>query len=190
MHWVYVDGNPVTGAALTSGSVFPASGYGFNVGSGNRAFLVQDTLRTSTQVPLSFGENLQIGKHYTIFMYDTINSPKQKTVEDNIVVPADTSARLRFANFIYNPFAVPAIDVFSFALNRNIFTNVNVTDVTSFIPYPSRLGTDTLYIRETGSSTNIIKLAINGGLTFKRSYTLVYRGSHRGTRTTSLFANY
>jgi hypothetical protein len=196
-NYVYVDGNPVTGALLVPGSVFPAfnTGIGFNLSGGLHNFTVKDTLRTSTQVQINFAEDLQAKKYYTVFLYDTISSPKQKTVLTNIEVPTDTSARLRFANFIYNPSAVPNIDVFSYVKNANIFTNIPVTGVTDFIPYPAQfIGPDTLYIRETGTTVNIIKFPIVGGTapTFvpKRSYTLVYRGSHRGTRIASIFPNY
>lgn len=189
-NYVYVDGKPVTGAGLASGGMFPAAGvYASNIQPGFRAFLVKDTLSTSTQVPLSFSENMQVNKNYTIFMYDTINAPKQKTVVTNYVVPSDTSCRIRFANFIYNPTIVPAIDIYSFNKGANIFTNVAVTNVTDFIAYPSRPSVDTLYVRETGTTTNIIKLAVGGSSTLleKRSYTLVYRGSHRGTKVATLY---
>ncbi|MBL7725483.1 MAG: DUF4397 domain-containing protein [Chitinophagaceae bacterium] len=188
-NYVYVDAKPVNGAALASGSLFPATGYGFSVPTGIRAFLVKDTLTASTQTQLSFAQNMEIGKHYTIFVYDTITAVKQKTVETSIVVPGDTTCRLRFANFIYNPNQIPAVDIFSFNRNTNIFTNVSVTDVTGFIPYPSILATDTFYIRPTGTTTNLLKLSVTGGLTPKRSYTIVYRGSDRGTRTVSLIAD-
>lgn len=189
-NYLYMDGKLVNGGApMTPGSLFPSTGSGINVPGGERAFLVRDTLTATTQLPLSFAQSLKASKNYTMFLYDTITTPKQKTVETDIVVPSDSTCRVRFANFIYNPNAVPGIDVFSFNRNANIFTNVNVTDVTNFVPYPSRLTTDTIYIRETGSTVNIIKIAIVGGLTEKRSYTLVYRGSHRGTRSTSFFSN-
>jgi len=188
-NYLYVDTKPVNGAPMITGSLFPAVGPGFAATAGVHALLVRDTLSAATQLPLSFAGNFQANKQYTIFLYDTINAPKQKTVITDIVIPADSSARIRFANFVYNPTAVPAIDVYSFNKGANIFTNVAVTDVTNFISYPSRLTTpDTLYIRETGSTTNIIKFAMN--LTFKRNYTLIYRGSHRGTRIATLFTNY
>jgi len=187
-NYVYVDGNQVNGSSLISGSVFPASGPGFKVSPGVKAFLVRDTISTATQVPLSFAENFQFGKTYTVFLYDTINAPKQKTVQTDIVIPSDTTARIRFANFIYNPNAIPAVDVFSYSRNANIFTNVNVTDVTGFIPYASGLPLDTLYIRPTGTTTNLVKLSMTG-LMKQRSYTVVYRGSDRGTRLASLFIN-
>ncbi|MEO6611421.1 MAG: hypothetical protein ABIT05_04790 [Chitinophagaceae bacterium] len=181
-----VDANQITGAALISGSVFPSTGYGFVLAPGIRGF----TLTGPAPQPLiTFAENMQAGKHHTIFIYDTITSPKQKTVVDNIIIPADTTARLRFANFIYNPYAVPAVDVFSWRLNTNMWTNIPTTGVTDYATYPSYL-TDTLYIRETGTQNLILKVTISGGVTAKRSYTLSYRGSYRGTRAATLFANY
>lgn len=190
-NYLVVDNKPVNGAALVSGSLFPSVGFGFSVPTGMRSFLLRDTLTATTQTPISFAQNMEIGKSYTIFSYDTITAAKQKTVETPIVIPGDTTSRLRFANFIYNPNAIPAVDVFSFNRNTNLFTNVNVTDVTSFVPYPSALLTDTLYIRPAGNTTtNLVKYVLTGGLTQKRSYTLVYRGSDRGTRLATLIANY
>ncbi len=190
-NYLVVDNKPVNGAALSSGSIFPTTGYGFSVPTGIRSFLLRDTLTATTQVPVSFAQNMEIGKSYTIFAYDTITAVKQKTVETPIVIPGDTTCRLRFANFVYNPNIIPAVDVFSFNRNTNLFTNVNVTDVTSFVPYPSALATDTLYIRPTGNTTtNLLKITLTGGLTQKRSYTVVYRGSDRGTKTSTLFANF
>ena len=190
-NYVYVDAKQVTGATLGSGSVYPpsATGIGLSVEPGLRTFVVRDTLPTTTQIPLSFAENFNGGRHYTIFLYDTIRTPKQKTVQDNILIPADTSSRIRFANFIYNTTAVPNVDVFSFVTNSNIFTNVAVTDVTEFISYPSRRPLDTLYIRETGTMNLLLKTSI-GTLTPKRNYTFVYRGSHKGTRTSTFYATY
>jgi hypothetical protein len=191
-NYVYVDGVPVTGAALVLGSVFPGTGYGFNVPGGLNPFLVRDTLGSSTQTPLSFSENLEAGKKYTIFVYDTINSVKQKTVLTEIEIPADTTARLRFANFIFSKTAVPAVDIFSKRQNINLFTNVPITDVTPFIPIPSAF-VDTFYVRETGTSN---QLAVYNGFNpvEKRSYTLVFRGRYLTTsgtiaRTLSIFSN-
>lgn len=188
-NYVYVDGKPVTGALLTSGSVFPSSGvYASSISPGLKSFLVMDTLTASTQIPLSFAENMLVNKYYTVFLYDSINAPKQKTVPTNIVIPADTSARIRFANFVHTKIGIPAIDIFSARKNANVATNLQVTDVTDFIPYPSDL-TDTFYVRVAGSGTNLFNFTpppantpvpITSFFTprAKRSYTLVFRGSY------------
>lgn len=191
---VWVDGNRATGAALSSGSIFPTTGYGFSVDGGLRAFLVQDTLVTTTQLPLSFAENMQVAKHQTIFLYDTITSPKQKTVVDDIVVPTDTTARLRFAHFAFDPsMQPPAVDIYSAVRQQNIFTNVPYTGVTDFIPIASGRN-DTLYIRPAGTSTNLQTVSSSGvwsdmrlilNPTIRRSYTMVFRGSFRTTLTSN-----
>lgn len=192
-NYVYVNTKPITGAALSLGTVFPSIGFAASIPGGLNAFLIKDTLSTSTQVPLSFAENMQVGKHYTVFMYDTINSPKQKTVETNIVVPDDTTARIRFANFVFSKTAVPAVDIFSKVKNTNVFTNINPTEVTDFIPYASAIR-DTFLVRETGTTN---QLAVLNGLTpqEKRSYTLIFRGRYQTTsgtiaRNLSSFINY
>ena len=191
-NYIYVDGAPQNGAALVSGNIFPSGlgNYGFSVLGGNRAFLLRDTSSTTTQAQLSFANVVGINKNYTIFAFDTITSIKQKTVETQIVVPADTSARIRFANFIYHPFTMPPVDVFSFNRNANIFSNISITDVTGFINYPSGLAVDTLYVREAGTS-NVLAKVSTSGLTPKRSYTVLYRGSGRalGLKTATLFTN-
>lgn len=191
-NYVYVDGKSVTGAALSLGSVYPSIGYASSIPGGFRSFLIKDTLSTSTQLQLSFAENMKVGKNYTIFMYDTINSPRQKTIETDIVIPSDSTARLRFANFVFSKTAVPAVDIFSKRQNTNVFTNIQISEATDYIKYPSAL-TDTFYVRETGT-TNL--LATLNGLTpiRKRSYTLVFRGRYQTTtgtiaRTLSSFSN-
>lgn len=206
-NYIYVDGVPVSGAAIASGGVFPATAYAFKVNPGVRAFLIKDTLGTSTQVPLSFAENMLLGRSYTIFTYDTITSVKQSTVLNNITVPTDTTSMLRFANFIYNPFAVANVDVFSYrkipgtpiypgvqtfpdlTTSTPVFTNVATTTVTNFIPYASGK-TDTLYVVATGTTSPLLVKALLSNLTPQRSYTTAYRGSYRGTRAISTFVTY
>jgi hypothetical protein len=190
-NYLYIDGNQVTGSLMTTGSLFPSGAHAFKVSGGVKSMLIRDTSSTTTQIPLAFAQNFQQGNRYTVFLYDTITTPKQKTVQTDIVIPADTSCRIRFANFLYSPNAVPSVDVFSFVLNRNIFTNVNLTDVTSFIPYPSLLPVDTLYFRDNANASLLFKLTLVGGYPQKRSSTIVLRGSHRApNRTVSTFYNY
>lgn len=195
-NYVYVDTKPVNGSALTTGTLFPAAGFGFSVPTGMRSFLIRDTLTATTQPQLLFAQNMEIGKNYTVFAYDTITSIKQKTVETPIVVPTDTTARIRFANFVYNPGVIPAVDIYSKKRQQNIFTNVQVTDVTSFIPYASGV-TDTLYIRPTGTSTNLqnyvttpspgawTDISLIFTPTIRRSYTIIFKGGYRATTSTN-----
>ncbi len=195
-NYVYVDGLPVTGAALAYGSTFPSTPSSFAITSGYKAFLIRDTLSTTTQPLMSFGENFEANKQYTIFMYDSSTTPKQKTVGNDIIFPDDTTSRIRFANFIFTKTAVPNVDLFSVKRNANVFTNVQITDVTNYVPHPSSSKTaenDTLFVRETGTANLLATL--NGFAPIrKRSYTLVFRGRYQSTsgtvvRTLSSFSS-
>lgn len=191
---IYVDGVPLNYATVAFGGQFPASpNVAFAVAPGIRSFQVRDTLITTTQTPVQFAQNFQFDRRYTIFLYDTINAAKQKTVQTDIVIPEDTTARVRFANFIFTKTAVPAVDIFSLKRNANVFTNVQITDVTNYVPYASALN-DTLLVRETGT-TNLLTQLNGFNPTKKRSYTLVFRGRYQTTtgtigRTLSSYINY
>lgn len=184
-NYLYVDTKPLNGATIAYGASFPSNAYGFSVPAGFRAFLLKDTLITSTQLQLSFAENLQSQKNYTVFAYDTITAPRQVTVETKLEIPADTTARVRFANFLYSTVAQPAVDVYSVKRQANVFSGIIKTGVTDFIPYASQLN-DTLLVRWAGTTTQVI--ALNGfNPTQKRSYTVILRGGV--TKAISSFAN-
>jgi hypothetical protein len=138
-------------------------------------------LATTTQNVISLLTPFEQGKYYTLFLYDSTNAVKQKLVTDEIVVPADATARIRFANFIYSTTAIPNVDVYSFKKGGNVFTNISPTSVTDFISHPA--GADSFFVRPTGTTTNLFKLAMTPAS--KRSYTLVFRGQY-GTSTGTL----
>src|SRR5215204_4798284 len=189
-NYVYIDGTPVSGIALASGGVFPATAYSFKVSAGSRSITIKDTLPTTTQVPLTFTQNIEAGKSYTIFTYDTITSTKQATVLNNIEIPTDSSARLRFANFVYNTTPVANVDVYSFKKpGTKVFSNIATNQVTDFIPYAS-LQTDTLYVYAAGTTSPLIVKQVVSSTVPTRSYTSVYNGSYRGTKAVTTFATY
>jgi hypothetical protein len=190
-NYVYVDGIPASGVALAYGGVFPATSYAVKVTPGLRLFTIRDTLSTTTQTPINFSQQVALNKSYTIFTYDTITAAKQLTITNNIVVPTDTVAMLRFGNFIYNTTAVPAVDVYSFrrGVAAPVFSNVATTQVTDFIRYQSGV-TDTLYVYATGTTSPLLVKQLIPNLTPSRSYTAVYNGSFRGTKQISTFVTF
>ena len=190
-NFIWVNNTPISGAAVAFGGVYPGTAYAFNVPAGSASFLIKDTLATSTQPPLNFTQTLTGGKSYTVFMYDTLTSPKQFTVANNIVIPTDTTSRLRFGNFLYNTTAIPAVDVYSYRRGTAapVFSNVATNSVTDFIPYASGL-TDTLYVYATGTTSPLIVKSFVTSLTPSRSYTSVLNGSYRGTKTVTTFVTY
>ncbi len=190
-NYIYVDGAAVSGAAVAFGGVFPATAYAFKVNAGSRAFSIKDTLPATTQTPLTFTQNMDAGKSYTIFTYDTITSVKQLTVLNNVVIPKDTTCMLRFANLIYNTTPVANVDVYSFRRGNTtpVFTNVATAQVTDFIPYAAGT-TDTLYVYATGTTSPLLVKKLVPSLVQTRSYTSAYNGSYKGTKAIATFATY
>jgi hypothetical protein len=203
-NFLYADGAQLNGTALALGSSFPAtgylstnpsSGYSFVLAAGLHSLVLKDTLASTTQAPITFAENFQGNTNYTIFAYDTITAPKVKIVQTPIVIPADLTARVRFANFIYSTDAVPAIDIWSVKKQTNVATGLQKTDVTDFVSFTGQLN-DTLIVRSTGTTTALAQL--NGFFPgYKKSYTIVFRGRYNvtsgtgaGLRTLSGIVNY
>lgn len=177
--FVYSDGKKLNGAALiytqttATNAAHTGSGITFLLDPGLHAFTIRDTLGTSTQTKLNFSENLDANKFYTIFMYDTMNAVKQKTVLTELVTPADSTARVRFANFVYSKALPPTVDIFSKRRNENVFSNIPYTTVTDFIPYATGVS-DSLIVRTAGTMIALDTATFT--FTPKRSYTLVFRG--------------
>jgi hypothetical protein len=191
-NYVYADNVPLTGTSLAIGSTFPGNISYSAINPGNKTITIRDTLLSSSQLPITFTNNFEAGKYYTVFLYDTLNNVKFKVVEDKISIPADTSSSLRFANLIYSKTAVPNVDIYSKNMNREIFSNVSIGQVTDFINYPSKV-VDSFFVKETGTF-NLL-----AGLLFtpqeKRIYTIVFRGRYQTigitaiSRTLTFFTN-
>lgn len=169
---------------FTYNSTWPtsAANTGFVVSPGQKSLVIKDSSATSTQPVQNIALTAEAGKSYSIFLYDTVTAMKNKLVVNDIVIPSDTTSRLRFANFSFRRATpAPAIDVYSFNRKQLIFTNVALNDVTGYISYPS-LTSDTLAILPAGATDTLVKL--NGySTTPKRSYTLVFRGVYTVTGT-------
>ena len=189
--YVYADNVPLTGARLSFQSTFPTNlGYA-TITPGQRSISIRDTTSTYTQVPAVFNQVFNPGQYYSLFIYDTLNNTKYLVVKDNIIVPADTSSQIRFANLVFSQTPVPNVDVFSKDLNKNVFTNLSVGSVTDFISFPSKV-VDTLIVQPTGTSTALANIIFTPGA--RRSYTVVFNGRYQTTtgaiaRTLSLYSN-
>jgi|688.fasta_scaffold30699_2 hypothetical protein len=179
--YVFIDNILASGTATgyAASSLYPGTSPAYmTVTPGSRTITIKDTLLTTTQPSVSVTSNLDAGAKYTVFSYDTLNRAKALIVKDNIVIPADTTSRLRFANMIYSATAIPNMDVFSVRRQQNIFTNVQVNGVTDFIPFFSNSPiTDTLHVRATGTTINLATLAGVNPIA-KRSYTVIFRGRY------------
>ena len=181
---MYVDNIGISGTLLAYGGIFPSSTYAAALTPGSHTIEIKDTVATSSQPPISISANLEAGKNYSIFTYDTVNSIKYIMTTDQIEKPTDTTARLRFVNLIFSKATLPNVDLFSVNRGVTIFSNVPIGKVSDFIPFASRRA-DTICVRATGTTVNLTPLvAINP--TINRSYTIIYRGRYETTSGTAM----
>ena len=182
-NYVFIDNRVISGTASAFTNIYP-SGASSNmlIAPGSRTFVIRDTLRTSTQVQISLPSTLEAGAFYTMFTYDSLNNAKAKIFRDWFLPTTDTTANVRFANFGYNPTGVPNVDVYSARRQANIFSNVTFTNMTDFVPFRAA-SLDTLYIRQAGTTTNLVTLNGFNPLA-RRNYTIALRGSMRLTSGT------
>lgn len=193
-NYVFIDNayNLLNGGALLSyATCVPAGSSYYSMKAGSRNLIIRDTATITTQPVLNFDHYFEPGKFYSLFTYDSAFTIKFKMVADPVVVVSDTTARLRFANFASGPLAA-SVDVFSKNLNANLFTNISVTSVSSFVPVATRLA-DSIFIRATGTTTNLVGTSVTPSQA--RNYTLLLSGRYEmstGTvpRRLSLFTNY
>lgn len=177
-NYVFADNKYVSGTASAYTNVYPSnSGSYMSLPTSVKTLTVRDTLATTRQNVVSIPTTLEANAYYTLFTYDSLTNAKAKMIRDWIEIPSDTTARIRFAHFGYSTVAIPNVDVYSSRLKANVFSNVTATNITDFIPYASRVS-DTLYIRATGTTTNLVTLN-NFSAAAKRSYTIALRGSMR-----------
>ncbi|MCF1715111.1 DUF4397 domain-containing protein [Flavihumibacter sp. RY-1] len=176
-NFLYLNENPLTGAAVGYGGLFPATGGFYSaIPAGQLNLNVKDTITGAVQPVVPVAGTFDAGKRYTIFTYDTATQAKQLTIEDRVEVPADTSARVRFVNIPFSRNAIPNVDVYSKRRGANVFSNISLNSATDFIPYEAAQ-TDTLYVRETGTTTNLATMNTFAPAR-KRSYTIVFRGAY------------
>lgn len=174
---IYVNNNVLNYATIAYRGQFPTlPNTSFIINSGVQTLTIRDTLATAVQPRLSFTYDFTPASYYTIFLYDTVNQAKQLIVPTKIVIPSDTTARVRFAHFSYLPGAAPAIDIFSKLRNENVVSGLQYTQVTDFIPYATVA--DSFFVKQTNNPSIILDTLVFTPAR-KRSYTLAFRGRYR-----------
>lgn len=174
---IYVNDKILNYATIAYRGQFPTlPNTSFIVNSGVQALMIKDTLATAVQPRLNFNFDFAAKTYYTIFLYDTVNQAKQIIVPTNIVIPNDTTARVRFAHFSYLPGSAPAIDIFSKLRNENVVTGLQYTQVTDFMAYAS--ATDSFFVKQTNNPSIILDTLVFTP-TRRKSYTLAFRGRYR-----------
>jgi Domain of unknown function (DUF4397) len=152
-------------------------------------------------------KNLQAGKYYSLLITDSINLSRDSSqIFLNDQLPSETRQgymNIRFIHAAMN--STDTIDLFSFARNANIASNIKPGDITSFLELRYSPGApDSLFVRKRISATTpgpiLAKFALNaanigGGSLDKRSYTIMFKGDANlssGTKSRSMigYINY
>ena len=190
---VYVNGIKINGSFLTFGSLFPSvSNLYATVPTGNQLIrMTVNGVNTADSVTLiGFTKNLVAGTYYSFFLTDSLFSTdptKQMFIQDNFARTDTLHYTVRLVHAIPNDFG-GNIDVYSYRLGANMFSNISPSTATPFVSEPYTFTFDTLSVRRAGTLTELYKYT---SVTFarERAYTLVYKGGPTlttGTKARSL----
>lgn len=184
---LYVGGQKMNGTALRYNSIFPAAGT--NTYMAVKPGQQEIKLATDSGSIYSFNKQLEAGKYYTFLITDALNTTEKDSarifVEDVYSMPVAGAVRIRFIHAVIND---AAVDLFSYAKNATVITNVNPDSVSSFMLLGYNQQTaDTFYVTRAAAAgtslsarTVLAKLAFNStniiNAADQRSITLYYKG--------------
>lgn len=144
-----------------------------NVGAGTKS------INTNTNIPITNNNNLNIllknSKSYSVFVAGKIKQDSliYITLDDNLLPPSDTTAKIRFVNTSPNSPNLEAV------FSRNIIDSVVNFQSTAFRSSTAyqlfKSGIYTIKIRSTGSKTNLA-VGANFNIVAGRIYTIWVKG--------------
>ena len=177
---LYVNSTKLNGSFMTFGSLFPTSNNLYAaVPSGTQTIrLTINGVNTPDSMSLvAFTKTLVAGNYYSFFLTDSLNSTdpsKQMFVLDNFSRTDTLHYTVRLVHSIVNDFG-GNIDVYSYRLGANMFSNVSPASATAFASEPYTFTVDTLSVRRAGTLTELARL---NSVIFarERAYTLLYKG--------------
>lgn len=183
----YIGGNTFTGASTTPNALglpWPISNVYANIPSGSTRFDIINARLNLAVVPsipsfragdtlATFTATLDKGKYYSLYIGDTVPTVRVTLKEDNLIVPAYQTYKIRVANFIMNP--SDTLTLFSVRQNAEIISNVAHKNVSDWVQLPLPIISDTLIFRKKGSVVAYVQ--VNGfSPTGLRMYTILGRG--------------
>lgn len=161
---------------------FPSLGYSLlNAGQSELRF---NRYTPSDSVILRNNLTLEAGKYYTVILGDTLQTPSVTALDDALINPAtDTSAQIRFANFIAR---VPNnADLEVVRKTDSTVLSASYRKATNWLPNRISTNFDTFYVRPAGSrlpftasgtnATPFIRYN-NTNLVGRRNFTVVVSG--------------
>lgn len=191
---VYVNGVKVNGDPLSYAGQFPtvSNTYAAVAPGAQTIRITVNGVTTPDSVTIAtFTKTLTAGSYYSFFITDSLlnsNNAKQVFVQDNFARVDTQHYSIRFAHLIMNDTAGKNVDVYSYRLAGNMFSNISPGTVTPFTVQNYTIANDTLVVRRAGSTFELARLN-TAVLARERAYTLVYRGlpnTTTGTKPRSL----
>ena len=191
----YIHGTTYASAASTSPSAlglpFPITNVYANIPSGSTRFDFVNARMNLTVVPnvpapgrgdtlTTFTTVLDKGKYYSLYFGDTLPNFRVTMREDDLTPPDSLTFKIRLANFIMNPTDV--LSLYSRRQQAEIITGVSHKNVSNWVQLPLPIISDTLEIRQTGSTTTYLTVAVASNFapgflpTAQRMYTVLARG--------------
>ncbi len=200
---VYVNNVKMNAPFLTYGSIFPAAttGNGYvAVAPGQQQVKISvngfaSASPDSTQI-LTLSKTFGAGEYYTLFISDSLKSnPNASFVPDLFTKPLNGNAGIRFMHAVLNDTAGKSVDVYSYARNATVFTNLLPGQVSPIVSLGVNVGVaDTFYVTRSAPAGTLLanrivlaKLALAAAN--QRNYSLYFRGDANlttGTRARTL----
>jgi hypothetical protein len=194
---------PGTAPIMTFGSLFPSvsSGYGYvavPAGMQQLRLTVPGVINPDSIPIIGFSKVFLPNTYYTFMITDSLKSTRDSSqifVTDTYSQPAAGYFNLRFIHAVLNDTLGKAVDIFSYARNATIFTNLKPEAITNFNSLGVNLQvSDTLYVtRSAASSVPLTSRIVLAKIAFlptpQRTYTLYYKGDANlatGTKARSL----
>ena len=155
-------------------------------------FSVPGVVNTDSVNIYTLNKQLEAGKHYTFMITDAIKTAGKDSarifVEDAYTLPAAGNIRIRFIHAVINDTAGKKVDLFSYARNSTVISDVSPDSVSGFIQLGYNQQTaDTFYVTRAAAAGTplsarliLAKQAFNAtnitGATDQRCFTLYYKG--------------
>ena len=179
---IKVGGKIVTGASVAFNAGFPAVGYAaFPAGDVSFEFVRADSGQTVSAGKVTGTD----GKYYTVFLNDTVPTPINFAIEDDVYgAKEDTAARIRF---IHGLSGKPTKDTLEFVRkidSKIAFSGITFGQSTPFSLVNQGNTPDTFFIRKSGSTTVYPGIAAIIGTWGKgRTYSIYAKGISGRTGT-------
>ncbi len=187
---VYVNNIKVNSPFLTYGSIFPGTSTGFGyiaVPPGLQQVRISvngfaSASPDSTQL-INFTKVFTNGQYYTLFISDSLKFyPDAAFVPDVYTKPLNGNVNIRFMHGVLNDTAGKTVDIYSYARNATVFSNIKPGQVTAFNSLGFNVGVaDTFYVtRNAPAGTLLANRIVLAKLAFaptnQRTYSLYFRG--------------